>query len=384
LTHAELFFQGENPFAAAGIPRFHVHAVKPSVLKKLGRYGDYTLHSYFLGRQVLKKHPIDLVHFVEPAQYRITRPTALLPGAPFIFGPVNGGDNYPSRSFLQELDKSRGRAGFSCDTSFRAGMAGFADRFNHALVFGPIARLSTEQAFRKARRIVYGTRACLNNIPPRYHRKTVFCPCFGIDPLKVPVRDHTTKNEYPVILYAGRITHWKGLDLLLRAFANLAKSRTVRLNIVGTGTGNRSDEYFERFCRGLVDTLHITDKVLFSGQLPREKLLETMRVSDIFCMPSLWEPFAVVYLEAIASGLPVIGLATGGTPDLIEDNTFGYAIKTGSLPQCIDDLSQVLADLIDNPDKRRRMGLTARGHLERHYSWDAVGDRMEEIYQEAL
>ncbi|MBN1130870.1 MAG: glycosyltransferase family 4 protein, partial [Chitinispirillaceae bacterium] len=93
---------------------------------------------------------------------------------------------------------------------------------------------------------------------------------------------------------------------------------------------------------------------------------------------------AVVYLEAIASGLPIIGLATGGTPDLIRDTSFGYAIQPGSLPQCIDDMAHVLADLVDNPEKRRRMGRAAREHLEHYYTWDAVGDRMEKIYQEAL
>ncbi|MBD3391298.1 MAG: glycosyltransferase [Chitinivibrionales bacterium] len=380
LSHRDLFLQGGNPLAFDQSGHLRLELLRPSILGKLGRQTDYILRCYFHAKRIVDHGAIDIIHTVTPQQYRMTRPLAHIRTVPFVLGPLNGGDAYPPGEFLEDLGSRPIPQGE--DAIRRRGLGGLADRFNQALVHGGIAQASTNAAFARAARIAIGADNCLNNIPGEHHAKCMRVPCLGIDTSTFTPREGGP-NESPVILYAGRISAWKGLDLLLQAFASASRSRPAVLKVAGSGQGDPADERFERYCRDFARNLGIADRVDFCGHVPRTKLVEMYQECDVFCLTSLWEPFGLVYLEAMACGKPVVAMASGGPAEIVKPE-FGFAVEPRRLRQFIDDLSQVIAELVDDGARRAHMGENARRHVLEHYTWDAVGEKMQAVYESAV
>ena|GEM_PF-3947238 len=380
ISHRELFLEGGNPLCGREGDNLVLSLVSPGIMRRFGRQTDYLSQCYFYAKRILKKYPVDIIHTVEPTQYRMIRPLAYIGSVPFVLGPLNGGHAYPPQRFLDDLSQ---RYASICAGAAprRRGLGRIADWVNNQIIHGVVARHAADFAFQKARRIIIGTMNCLTVIAPRHHAKCVHVPCFGIDVDTFRPALQPTCNKEPVILYAGRITEWKGLDLLLRACAK-AKGMPLRVRVAGSGAGNPDDEAFEQYCRNLTVTLGMGEQVEFLGHVPRQNLAEHYRRCDMFCLPSLWEPFGLVYLEAMASGVPVIGMASGGPAEILKPD-FGYAIAPRRLEQFIDDLAEVIKDLAGDAEKRRSMGRCARHHIMTYYSWDVVGMNMQRVYENA-
>jgi glycosyltransferase involved in cell wall biosynthesis len=382
LTHGELFDRRPNPLAENPPSNLEIIRIQPGPLRKLGRQADYLSQCYFHARKILCSRPVDIVHTVEPNQYRLTRPLSLLKKLPFVLGPLNGGDAYPPQSFLRDI-AGRYRAIFAGGRPpVRRGAAWIADRINTSLVHGALARASTAQAFARADRIVIGTHNCLNNIPRHHHGKCTQVPCFGIDTsFFSPRLGRGAKRPPPVIGYVGRISESKGLDFLLAAVGAMRSDTPVILKIAGTGAGNPADEAFERYCRQRVAELGIESSVSFLGQVPRSSLPDFYRNCDLFCLPSLWEPLGMVYLEAMACGCPVVAMNSGGPRELIAPPA-GVLVDPRTHTQFVADLALALRDLIADANKRRAMGAAARDYVIENYTWGVVGEKMARVYAE--
>ena len=102
-----------------------------------------------------------------------------------------------------------------------------------------------------------------------------------------------------------------------------------------------------------------------------------MRQCDVLVFPSYCDGFALVLLEALASGMPIISTEATAAPDLIEEGVEGFLIQSGDL----DALRQAMKFCADNPDKIKVMGEAARRCAER-FSWDSYGDRWQQILKE--
>ncbi len=169
----------------------------------------------------------------------------------------------------------------------------------------------------------------------------------------------------PVFLFTGYLSERKGLDFLLEAWSNLnIAGASIRL----AGGGN-------------VKRWHTEPRrnVTFLGQTPRGRLLEEMKQADIFVFPSLFEGFALVLLEAMAAGLPVITTPNTAGPDLIEHGVEGLIIPAGDA----DALCEAMRSLGSDSARITTMGRAAHEKAEQ-YTWARYGEKWEQLILRVL
>ena len=128
--------------------------------------------------------------------------------------------------------------------------------------------------------------------------------------------------------------------------------------------------------------------------LPRPQLIAVLTASDVFVCPSVYEPLGIVNLEAMAVGLPVVGSATGGIPDVIVDGTTGLLVPieqvqdgTGTPlhPEIfVSDLAERLTSLATDPERARQMGAASRKRVEEHFSWQSIAVKTMAVYNWVL
>ncbi|MFC1961621.1 glycosyltransferase [Chloroflexota bacterium] len=189
----------------------------------------------------------------------------------------------------------------------------------------------------------------------------------------------TFKHKYgiaadqKIVLYLGRLHKIKGLDLLVKAFAELRKTLpNVILVIAGPDDG-----YFKEL-NNLVATLKLGDKVIFAEALYEQDKLSAYVDADIYVLPSTYEIFGITVLEALACGTPVIVTDRCGLADTIKDRAglvVGYDQK-----QLGDALQRLLAD-----DKlRSELGEKGKTLARDEFNWENIAAEVEKLYQEIL
>jgi glycosyltransferase involved in cell wall biosynthesis len=173
------------------------------------------------------------------------------------------------------------------------------------------------------------------------------------------------------VLFVGRLVAQKGVDLLLKAFpAVLARCPEARLVIVGDGE-------LELYLQRVVRTLGFPDRVTFAGWQAGEDLVRLYQEARVVAMPSYYEPFGIVALEALACGRPLVGSRIGGLEEIVEDGVQGFLVEPGDHLA----LARRLVALLVDPELRRKMGSAARARAET-FSWHRAAHRMAGIYAE--
>ncbi len=170
--------------------------------------------------------------------------------------------------------------------------------------------------------------------------------------------------DKPLLLYVGRLSHEKRLDWL---YAPITQLDNVRLAFVGSGPAEAQlKEIFK-------DT-----PTVFTGYMGGQDLAEAYASADVFAFPSDTETLGFVAMEAMASGVPVVGARAGGIPDVITPGHNGLMFTPGDL----GDLTAQLKTLLDDPERREQMGERARQDMEQ-YGWRASTERLVEYYRRA-
>ncbi len=180
--------------------------------------------------------------------------------------------------------------------------------------------------------------------------------------------------EGETVVCVGRLVRRKGQDMLVKAMARLAPSfPRLRLVLVG---GGPSRPRLER----LAARLGVRERVLFAGVVREDELPLYYRAGDVFAMPARTrllgldvEGLGLVYLEAAASGLPVVAGRSGGAPEAVEDGTTGLLVDGGNL----DELTSALEFLLEDPATARKMGEAGRKLVETKFSWAKVGEEFK-------
>ena len=197
--------------------------------------------------------------------------------------------------------------------------------------------------------------------------------------------------DRPTIVFVGRITRQKGLPHLLRACEQLPADVQVILCAGAPDTPEIKAEV-----EGLVARLREkrTGVVWIEEMLPRPELIAVLAASDVFVCPSVYEPLGIVNLEAMAVGLPVVGSATGGIPDVIVDGETGLLVPIEQVQDGtgtpIDparfeaDLAERLTTLVTDTEAARNMGQAARRRVEEHFAWEAIAQRTMDVYNWVL
>ncbi|NNJ99705.1 MAG: glycosyltransferase family 1 protein [Desulfatitalea sp.] len=185
-------------------------------------------------------------------------------------------------------------------------------------------------------------------------------------------RNGIFQNQYPLgqgtkLLYVGRVSKEKNLELLVNAFKKLVKAgEKVQLVVVGDGP------YREEMCEELINL-----PCCFTGYLENEKLASVYASSDLFVFPSTTDTFGNVVLEAQASGLPVIVSDQGGPCENMIHGQTGLICRSDDVESLLDAIQSLLSDT----GSRRAMGKAARGYVEQR-SFENAFLKMWELYQD--
>lgn len=208
-------------------------------------------------------------------------------------------------------------------------------------------------------------------LPPGVDEKT-FHPDSGGD----RVRARLGLTDRPVVVCVSRLVPRKGQDTLILAMpAILAEVPDAVLLIVGGGP------YAGELKKLAADT-GVLDSVRFTGPVPWEELPAHYGAGDVFAMPCRTrrggldvEGLGIVYLEASATGLPVVAGDSGGAPDAVLDGETGWVVRGGSAEESAERIVALLGDA----ELRRRMGERGRAWVEEKWRWDLLAERLREL-----
>ena len=217
---------------------------------------------------------------------------------------------------------------------------------------------------------------------------TVFPPGVDANRFRPPPDKNAVKKELgftnaPLIFSLGRLDERKGFDLYFRAAAKVIHQLADRFEpqfVLSAGVvEDHPHEVAERDrLRKLVRSLDIEDAVRWLPVLSEAEVLLYYGAADVFVMPSRYELFGIVMLEAMASGVPVVATRFGGPPEVITDGETGLLVD----PTDIAELAAAIVELVEDPERRRRMGAAARMHVERSYSWAHLAARHRALYEQ--
>ncbi|MFE1239221.1 glycosyltransferase family 4 protein [Streptomyces tendae] len=208
-------------------------------------------------------------------------------------------------------------------------------------------------------------------LPPGVDEKT-FHPASGGD----EVRARLGFTERPVVVCVSRLVPRKGQDTLIRAMPRiLAAEPDAVLLIVGGGP-------YESDLRRLAEETGVAASVHFTGAVPWSELPAHYGAGDVFAMPCRTrrggldvEGLGIVYLEASATGLPVVAGDSGGAPDAVLDGETGWVVRGEDPAESADRVTTLLAD----PQLRRRMGERGRAWVEEKWRWDLLAERLKAL-----
>ncbi|EHN73576.1 glycosyltransferase family 4 protein [Streptomyces coelicoflavus] len=208
-------------------------------------------------------------------------------------------------------------------------------------------------------------------LPPGVDEKT-FHPASGGD----EVRARLGLTDRPVVVCVSRLVPRKGQDTLIRALPRiLAAEPDAVLLIVGGGP-------YEKDLRRLATETGVAASVHFTGPVPWSELPAHYGAGDVFAMPCRTrrggldvEGLGIVYLEASATGLPVVAGDSGGAPDAVLDGETGWVVHGNDPNESADRITALLAD----PDLRRRMGERGRSWVEEKWRWDLLAEHLKAL-----
>ncbi|HEV2450985.1 MAG TPA: glycosyltransferase family 4 protein, partial [Streptosporangiaceae bacterium] len=190
------------------------------------------------------------------------------------------------------------------------------------------------------------------------------------------VRKRLGLDGRPVVLCVSRLVPRKGQDTLIRAWPRILREAPgAALLLVGGGPSAAK-------LRGLAGRLGVSESVLFAGSVPWPELPGYYDAGDVFAMPCRTrrggldvEGLGLVYLEASATGLPVVGGDSGGAPDAIKDGESGYVVPGRSVAAVADRVIELITD----PARARSMGEQGLAWVRQEWTWDLVAARLAEI-----
>ncbi|CAL9424195.1 glycosyltransferase family 4 protein [Streptomyces sp. enrichment culture] len=208
-------------------------------------------------------------------------------------------------------------------------------------------------------------------LPPGVDERT-FHPGSGGE----EIRARLGLTDRPVVVCVSRLVRRKGQDTLIRAMPRIlaAEPDTVLL-IVGGGP-------YEKDLRRLAHETGVAASVRFTGSVPWSELPAHYGAGDVFAMPCRTrrggldvEGLGIVYLEASATGLPVVAGDSGGAPDAVLDGETGWVVRGGSPEEAADRITTLLGDA----GLRRRMGERGRAWVEEKWRWDLLAQRLKDL-----
>lgn len=330
-------------------------------------YYLWQVGAYRLVRPLHDESPFDLAHHVTYVRYGTPSFFPLL-DTPFVWGPIGGGEECPP-AFLRDF--------------------GFRGNLFEA-VRNLLLRLSRQDPFvrRTARRTSIALAASNDTaaIVQRLgvERVEICTPvALGSEELTLlselsdtaTMGTSTTTRESLTFLSIGRMLHWKGYHLALRAFA-AARLPGAKYLLVGDGPQRK---VLER----QATRLNIAHQVHFLGTLDFDAMLKVLAQADVLLHPSLHDPGPTVIVQAMAAGKPVVCLDVGGPAIQVSPNT-GFKVHPGTPQQVVRDIADTIRTLAGNRELISQLGKAARVRAHELFSWESRRGLMNDYYSQAI
>ena len=181
----------------------------------------------------------------------------------------------------------------------------------------------------------------------------------------------------PTVLLVGRLHREKGVMTLLEACRLLAEQGVAfRVRFVG----KFETEAFEQKVRAFIERHGLTERIAFAGVLTGKPKLEAFASADVFCLPTHFETFGLVLVEALSFALPVVSTRTGGVPIVVQDEECGFLVPVEDAPA----LAEKLALLLQDAALRQTMGEKGRAHYLKHFTIETYHERLKEVFAAAV
>ncbi len=338
----------------------------PNWLDRLSRYPSlyflvcrlWHLRAFAIAKRLHRKHRFALTHQVNYCSYREPGYLWKLP-IPFIWGPWGGTQNFPLR-YLPAADWAGGLSEL---------MRGF---LNTIQLRGSI-RL--RQVLRTHSRVLVAHREAQEKVQEIFGIRVPRQLETGLAQLPSEVPRPAATRKTLRILWAGRLRTWKALPLLLHALHRLPPDVDIQLRVLGKG--NRAASW-----KRLAKRLGVMDRIEWVGWPTYRASLEHYAWADVFVFTSLRDTSGTGLLEALAFGLPIIGLDHQGARDIMSDEC-AIRVPLGEVDATIDAIRDGIMNLAN--DRRRLASLSdaARTRAEQ-FQWDALGSDVRKLYWQAI
>jgi len=178
-----------------------------------------------------------------------------------------------------------------------------------------------------------------------------------------------------MILYVGRFDRRKGIETLVQACAK--RSQPFQLYLVGGSRNHGSDVGEQKRIRAIVKELGLEAVTTFTGAVSQQELPAYYAAADVCVVPSYYEPFGLVAIEAMATGTPVIASNVGGLQHSIVHNETGVLVP----PHNEDLLAAAIADVFADPERWQILAEAGRQRVQSHFSISAVTAQVHQLYQ---
>lgn len=226
------------------------------------------------------------------------------------------------------------------------------------------------------------------------HHVVVLNPGANINDVDFNYDNSSLREKYEIpdntiiLLTVCRIEEKKGIDLVIEAMKNLKEMYPRLIYIVVGKVADWGKNYYENLLR-MITHYGLEKKVIFTGFISDNSFFHIYNQADIYIGPSRIEThnsspraegFGITYLEASAACLPVIASRTGGIPDAVEDGISGILVENEN----VEELTSAIKYLLNNPAIAREMGERGRERVERYFTWEKVGKKLEGYLEAVL
>ena len=206
----------------------------------------------------------------------------------------------------------------------------------------------------------------------------------GLDTEKInttPVEDNdflrkvkTEKSAYRYLLYVGEISERRNSLFLLELLKKISETRKVKLIVVGNGKSDYVDLWKNR-----IRDLELDNLILYSERLEQQYVGQLYKYADVFLLPTNYEIFGMVLLEAMYFGVPVFTTYNGGSSTLLNGDN-GFIINSLN----VDEWMKYICKVLDEPKKWNEVSKNARRTIEEGYTWNVLADKFLDVYNKRL
>jgi glycosyltransferase involved in cell wall biosynthesis len=305
-----------------------------------------------LAKKLSEQYHFDVIHVPVPVSPK--SPSLLYGfGLPVIFGPMNGGMEYPPAFRREESRLSR----FA--VALGRGLAGCLN-----VVF---------PGKRRARLLLVANDRTRKALPGGIPRCVIDLVENGVD-FAVWRRGEirATSGRQVRLIFVGRLIDWKAIEIVFEAIKRLGNDIALSFEIIGDGPMRLAWEKLSK-------DMGLTAIVKFSGWMNQEECARQLEAADVLVLPSLFESGGAVVLEAMAMAVPVISTAWGGPLDYL-DNSCGVLVPPDSREGLVAGFAAAIRMLADDPELRQRLGEAGYRKARQNFDWERKIDRILDLY----